>query len=228
MPAATLQIPRRGALGCFRSPRAGDVEAMSATSLALLSAFSSIHDVFHSTAFVVARNLLIFFGVVFWLALAFWVYKDASRRIADPWLVGTATLLGLVPPFVGPVVYLLFRPAETLEDVKARRIEIRALEDRLLRASSGCPVCSTAVEPGYLICPVCTTQLREPCSRCEAPLEPLWQACPYCAQPVDAVPDDVDAALTAEVTAIAAVANGNGNGNGNGRAPATRRGAESS
>ena len=29
-----------------------------------------------------------FFVVVFWLATAFWVFKDARRRIDDPWLVG--------------------------------------------------------------------------------------------------------------------------------------------
>src|SRR6187401_3464077 len=66
------------------------------------------------------RNLTIFFVVVFWLATAYWVYKDARRRIEDPWLVAMATVLGLVPPFVGPIVYLFFRPPEYIEDVRAR------------------------------------------------------------------------------------------------------------
>ena len=187
----------------------------------ILSSVPSLHDVFHSTAFVVARNLAIFLAVVFWLALAFWVYKDARRRIEDPWLVGIAALLGLVPPYIGPLVYMLFRPAETIEDVRARRIEIQALEERLLRPPSVCPVCSADVQPAYLICPVCTTQLREACSSCEAPLEPLWQACPYCAAPIEPVGADVDVALTAEASAIAAAAgNGHGGGRTNGRVPA--------
>ena len=49
------------------------------------------------------RNLTAFFVAVFWLATAYWVYKDARRRIEDPWLVGMATVLGLIPPFVGPL-----------------------------------------------------------------------------------------------------------------------------
>jgi hypothetical protein len=173
-------------------------------SLPLLSAFSSLHDVFHSTAFVVARNSLVLLAVVFWLALAFWVFKDARRRIDDPWLVGVATLLGLVPPYIGPVVYLLFRPAETIHDVKARRAELRALEEHLNRRRPSCPVCTTPVEPDYLVCPVCTTQLRQACAGCEAPLEPLWQMCPYCARPMAPSAIDLDAALTAETKALAA------------------------
>jgi Double zinc ribbon len=169
----------------------------------VLSSLPSLHDVLHSTPFVIARNLTIFLAVVFWLALGFWVYRDARRRIDDPWLVGVASLLGLVPPYVGPLVYLLFRPAETLEDVRAREAELRALEEHLGRGRPACPVCSTAVEPDFLVCPVCTTPLREACAHCEAPLEPLWQMCPYCARPVERVGADVDAALTAEARSLA-------------------------
>jgi hypothetical protein len=31
-----------------------------------------------------------------------------------------AAVLGLVPPYIGSVVYLLSRPSETLEDVRSR------------------------------------------------------------------------------------------------------------
>jgi len=167
------------------------------------SAFASVHGVFHSTAFVVARNLAIFLAVVFWLSLAFWVYKDARGRIDDPWLVGVATLLGLVPPYIGPVIYLLFRPAETLDETKARRAELRALEEHVNRRRPSCPVCTTRVEADYLVCPVCATQLRNACTSCDAPLEPLWQMCPYCATPIEPSDVDMDAALTAETREIA-------------------------
>jgi Double zinc ribbon len=164
----------------------------------LLTTFSSLHNALHSTAFVVARNLAIFLAVLFWLALAFWVYKDARRRIDQPWIVGLASVLGLVPPFVGPIVYLLFRPAETLEDIHSRRAELRALERHVGSVQSTCPVCFTGIEPDYLVCPVCTTALRQPCARCDAPLEPLWQMCPYCAATVEPAAIDLDAALTRE------------------------------
>ena len=169
---------------------------------ASLTTSRGIHDFFHSTGFVVARNLALALAVVFWLALGFWVHKDARRRIRDPFLVLVAMLIGLVPPYIGPIVYLLFRPSETLEDVRSRRVEVRALERQLAQSEPACPVCSSAVEPGYLACPVCTTMLREPCARCDAPLEPLWQMCPYCATPVVTEPTDLDAALTAEALAL--------------------------
>jgi hypothetical protein len=143
--------------------------------------------------------------VVFWLGLAFWVNKDARRRIRDPFLRVVATLLGLAPPYIGPVVYLLFRPAETIYDVRSQQIELRALEQQLARSQPACPVCSSAVEPDYLACPVCTTMLREPCETCKAPLEPLWQLCPYCASPVGPSRADLDAALAAEAKTIALV-----------------------
>jgi hypothetical protein len=165
---------------------------------------SGLHDMFHSTAFGVTLNLLGFFVVVFWLGLAYWVNRDARRRLDDGWLVGTATAVGLVP-IAGPLVYLLFRPPETLADARAREIELRALESRLLPAPQPkCPVCRTAVEASYLVCPICTTTLKAPCAACKAPLEPLWQTCPYCATPVGAEPVsiDLDAALTAEAVAL--------------------------
>jgi hypothetical protein len=167
-----------------------------------------LNGVFHSTAFHIAWSSVAFIAIVFWLGLAYWVFRDAHRRIDDPWLVATATLLGLVAPYLGPVIYLLFRPPEPLADVRARQVELRALEERLLRRPRHCAVCHTEVEPSFLVCPVCTTQLKRPCTSCSAALEPLWQACPYCATPVGATVAsleppgaNLDAALTAEAAA---------------------------
>jgi hypothetical protein len=173
--------------------------------IASASTIHGLHGFFHSTGFVVARNLLIVLAVVFWLGLAFWVHRDARRRVDDPFLVLFATLLGLAPPYIGPVVYLLFRPAETIEDARSRRAELQALEQQLDRAQPSCPVCSSAVEPDYIACPVCTTMLRQPCATCKAPLEPLWQMCPYCASPIELSHVDLDAALSAEAKTIALV-----------------------
>lgn len=157
---------------------------------------------FHSTAFVVARNLAVFLAVVFWLGLAYWVHRDARRRVEDRFLVGVATVLGLFPPYLGPVVYLLFRPAETLDDRRSRRAELRALEQQLSRGRPSCPECSSPIDAGYFACPVCATRLRQPCTQCDAPLEPLWQMCPYCATPIEPSALDLDAALTAEAKTL--------------------------
>jgi hypothetical protein len=139
---------------------------------------------FDSNTFALARNLTIFFVVVFWLATAFWVLKDARRRIDDPWLVTMAALLGLFPPFIGPVVYLFVRPHDSIEERADRELENRALEERLAERDLRCPVCRGQVDASFLVCPVCTTRLKQACASCNAPLEPIWQVCPYCATPV--------------------------------------------
>jgi Double zinc ribbon len=145
---------------------------------------SSVSNFLNSGTWLVIRNLLVFFAVLFWASLGYWVYKDARRRIADPLLVAVATLVGLVPPYLGPFVYMLFRPPEYLDDVRERELEIRAIEERLA-GELRCPVCRSEVEASYLVCPVCTTRLKQACPTCKAPLEPIWQICPHCATPID-------------------------------------------
>ena len=107
------------------------------------------------------RNLGIGLVVVLWLATAYWTFKDARRRIGDPWLVGLATLVGLFPPFLGPIIYMFFRPPEYIQDARERELEIKAMEERLSQLDQRCPVCRAKVEASYLVCPVCTTRLRD-------------------------------------------------------------------
>ena len=130
-----------------------------------------------------AVKLLILVLVVVWLALVYYTYADARRRIADPMLVACATAASLFP-FVGTVVYMIVRPPEYLEDVRERELEIRAMEERLRAGELACPVCRASVEAQWLVCPVCTTRLKQACESCGQPLESLWQMCPHCATPV--------------------------------------------
>lgn len=129
------------------------------------------------------EEIVIGFAIVFWLASAFWTYKDARRRIDEPMLIALGTVVGFVP-YLGPLVYMLFRPPEYLEDVRERQLEIKAMEDRLSHRGLVCPVCKAEVESTYLVCPICTTKLRQACANCRAPLEALWQVCPYCETPI--------------------------------------------
>ncbi len=143
----------------------------------IASTFGGVHDFFHSSTWYVIRNLIIFFVLVFWVATVYWVNKDARRRIEDPMLVWVSTVLGVVP-FIGPLIYMLLRPPEYLEDIRERDLEIKAMEKRLGGRD--------------LHCPVCTTRLRQACGSCNRPLEPTWQVCPYCETPIE---HDEDAAV---------------------------------
>lgn len=136
---------------------------------------------FDSVDWTLLRNVGILLAVTLWLASGYWTFKDARRRIEDPWLVALATLVGLVPPFLGPIIYLFFRPPEYLQDVHERELEIKAMEERLAELDRRCPVCRARVESTYLVCPVCTTRLKSACPSCGQPVEALWQVCPFCA-----------------------------------------------
>ena len=111
----------------------------------IAASFGGVHDFFHSSTWYVIRNLAIFFLLVFWIATIYWVHKDAKRRIEDPLIVWVVTAIGVVP-FIGPLIYMLFRPPEYLEDVRERELEIKAMEKRLGGRDLHCPVCRAEVE----------------------------------------------------------------------------------
>ena len=127
-----------------------------------------------------AVNMLILFLVVIYLALVYWTYMDAIRRIEDPMLVGCATVASLFP-FVGTIVYMIVRPPEYLDDVRERELEMQAAEARLHELNYLlCPHCDYEVEKDFLRCPSCTRKLHDPCATCGKPLDPSWKLCPYC------------------------------------------------
>ncbi|MEA2201966.1 MAG: hypothetical protein QOI89_2562 [Solirubrobacteraceae bacterium] len=125
-------------------------------------------------------DLLILFVVVLYLALIYWTYADARRRIVDPMLIGCATAASLFP-FVGTMVYMILRPPEYLEDVRERELEMHAVEARLhLLDQSLCPHCDYRIERDFLRCPSCLRKLKERCASCSRPLDQAWTICPYC------------------------------------------------
>jgi hypothetical protein len=140
-----------------------------------------------NSAISLAIELVIFFLVVIWLALIYWTWADARRRIADPLIVGTATLASVLP-FVGTIVYMIVRPPEFLDDVRERELEMQAAEARLAELGYHlCPHCDHEVEKDFLRCPHCMRKLKDPCHNCGKPLEPSWRMCPYCETEVGAL-----------------------------------------
>ena len=131
-------------------------------------------------------DLLILFVVVLYLALIYWTYTDAQRRIEDPMLIGCATAASLFP-FVGTIVYMVLRPPEYLEDVRERELETHAAEARLEELRHGrCPHCDYRIEPEFVRCPNCLRKLKERCISCSRPLDRSWMICPYCETEVPA------------------------------------------
>ena len=90
-----------------------------------------------------------------------------------------ATVLGAIPPFLGPIIYMFFRPPEYLEDVRER--ELRSAPWSSGWRDATCTARSAGRRSTRRSsCPVCTTKLKQACVNCKQPLEALWQICPYC------------------------------------------------
>ncbi|HEY1689089.1 MAG TPA: zinc ribbon domain-containing protein [Solirubrobacteraceae bacterium] len=140
----------------------------------------------NSSALSLVVDLLILFLAIIYVALIYWTFNDARRRIADPLLVGCAFVIAFFP-FVGPLVYTILRPPETLEDAAERELDVRAAEARLAQLDYGlCPHCDYRVERDFVRCPSCLRKLKERCSGCARPLDPAWAICPYCETEVPA------------------------------------------
>ena len=140
-----------------------------------------------SSGFSLAVNLLILFVVVLYFSLIYWTFQDARRRIADPVMIGLSTFVACFP-FVGPVIYMILRPPEYLEDVRERDLELQTAEARLAQVQRGqCPYCDYRIERDFVRCPSCLRKLKERCANCSRPLDQAWTICPYCEADVPGV-----------------------------------------
>ena len=117
---------------------------------------------------------------IMWIALVTWAYRDIQLRTTDPWT--QATSAGLVGVFFVPglLLYLAFRPRETLVDAYNRELEAEAFRGEIQKQGGTCTSCRRTVREDFRMCPYCRSELRAPCASCKAPLQREWVACPFC------------------------------------------------
>ncbi len=136
-------------------------------------------DFFKSPLWSFFTKFALLFVAALWLAGAYWVFKDARRRIDDKIILVVLALAGLVFGPFAVLIYVIVRPAEFLEDCRERELEIEVLQQRLDEFAS-CPACGMSLRDDYLLCPRCGRQHRTPCVRCHRPIDGAWRVCPYC------------------------------------------------
>jgi hypothetical protein len=121
-----------------------------------------------------------------WLALGVWTYRDARRRKTAPGYPRLMCAIALIIPYLGALLYIAVRPAETLDEQRDRNLETAHLERQ---AAMQCPDCGYPTESAYLACPACMRKLKDPCSHCGQPIDPRWAVCPFCEKvPANALP----------------------------------------
>jgi RNA polymerase subunit RPABC4/transcription elongation factor Spt4 len=111
--------------------------------------------------------------------LTIWTFRDIRARSRDILAQILATLLVLVLPVIGLVVYLMLRPQETLAEKYERSLEQEALL-QAIEEPEVCPGCGQRIRGDYLYCPACHTRLKRACIACNRPLNLRWSMCPYC------------------------------------------------
>jgi RNA polymerase subunit RPABC4/transcription elongation factor Spt4 len=114
-----------------------------------------------------------------WFCLVVWTFRDIHKRTRDVIVQILATLLVLVFNLPGLVLYLILRPPETLDEQYERALEEEALLEEI-RERQACPTCKAHVEPTFVLCPMCATQVKRRCPSCSELLQLGWKLCPYC------------------------------------------------
>lgn len=119
------------------------------------------------------------YAVLLWAASVLWAYRDIRRRTEDVSVQVLAVGIVLLLPFLGIPLHLILRPPQTLAEKYERTLEEEFLR-RDLEEQFVCPECQRPIEPDYLFCPHCHTQLRRRCDACQKVVDLTWRICPYC------------------------------------------------
>ena len=163
--------------------------------------------------------------LLLWLASILWAYRDIRSRTTDAvsQLIGVAVVA--LMPLAGVAIYLIVRPAETLEDQYERELEQEAIRSEL-QAQPPCPHCRRPVERDFVVCAFCRTPVREECQRCRKLLSLDWRHCPYCGTSKPGRPEPVRAARGRDVEDDEEPAGGWMRGAGDGTPRRPRRSSE--
>jgi hypothetical protein len=138
------------------------------------------------------------------MSLVIWTFRDMRLRSRDIFAQLLASLVVLIFGPLGMLIYLILRPQETLAEAYARTLEEEALLQDITKERPVCPECKHRIEPDFIICPACHTELRKACPHCGRLMLMRWEVCPYCAEPYplppepDLLEDELDLELESE------------------------------
>jgi len=143
------------------------------------------------------------FTAAFWVSLVIWTFRDMRLRSRDIFAQLLASLVVLIFGPLGMLIYLILRPQETLSEAYARTLEEEALLQDITEEQPVCPECKHRIEPDFIICPACHTELRKACPHCGRLMLMRWEICPYCGElyPLPPQPELAETTLDLELEA---------------------------
>lgn len=151
---------------------------------------SAVTGFFSSGAVQLGLKLLVAYVALIWLAAAFWAFRDMRARtdnVVLPYLAGALVIFFTPLLFpLGLIVYRIVRPDDRVDERRERE-----LSEALLLSEIGeveqCVGCHRIVEAEWMVCPTCSTELRERCSRCDHLVEFDWRNCAFCGNDLDRI-----------------------------------------
>jgi len=105
-------------------------------------------------------------GIILWIAVIIWVYRDADRRRMNGVLWALLVFIGNL---IGLLIYLIVRSDNPVRPREAG-------------VAPSCPKCGKSVADSHVFCPYCSQRLQPVCPKCGKTLETGWQACPHCGE----------------------------------------------
>lgn len=109
-----------------------------------------------------------------------WVLIDIDKRTTNKYIKFLSIALILLLNIAGLVLYLLFRPHETIDERESRKLYNK--HDLMLvePGMRSCPNCFSLNKSEFIYCVICSTKLEFCCKNCTLKVEPIWHYCPYC------------------------------------------------
>lgn len=143
----------------------------------------SIGGIFDSPVVQLGLRAIAVYWVIFWLAAAYWAFRDLQLRTENPILPYLAAAFIIIfTPVLFPaavVIYRVVRPQERIGETYERTLAEEALLAEL-ETVRNCPVCRRRVHDDWIVCPTCRTRLNRVCPNCGKLVGLDWSICAWC------------------------------------------------
>jgi len=116
--------------------------------------------------------------IVVWVAMVVWVAKDIISRSDSFIFQIIAIILVIIFNFFGLLIYILLRPANTLNEKYADDSEL----DEFFFRNIFCNTCKRDITSDFSFCPYCGDNLKRKCKVCKEFYDDNFDFCPYCGE----------------------------------------------
>lgn len=143
----------------------------------------AIGGIFDSPVVQLGLRAIAVYWVIFWLAAAYWAFRDLQLRTENPVLPYFAAAFIIVfTPILFPAaifIYRIVRPHERIDEVYERTLAQEALIAEI-EVLKNCPNCRRRVHDDWIVCPTCRTRLNRVCPNCGKLVGLDWSLCAWC------------------------------------------------